>query len=170
MANILTADEAALIVSTDANDAKLALILPQVDAAIEEATGRDWTQDSPINSVAKRAATCRLVIDYDFDTMNPQQTATLERAYMSAITQLESITVGMQALANVNSAAYVEDMQVYIESDALGLNLIDYNRMRYTGRYSVAKSLLDGRPAGGYADVPTMQTALDVAIKAVMPV
>lgn len=166
MANILTASEAALIVAADADDAKLALMLPQVDAAVTEATGRDWTQDSPISPVAKRAAMCRLAVDYDLGAMNPQQTATMERAYMTACSQLEAIAVGIQALTNVNSASYVEDMMAYIASDTLGLNLIDYSRMRYTGRYNAAKALLDGRPSGGYADAAAVQTALDAAIKA----
>lgn len=165
MANILTADEAARIVVTDPTDQKLLDMLPQVDADIEQATGRDWTQDVPVNPIARRAASCRLAVDYDLDAMNPQQTATLERAYISSLAKLESIATGMQALANVNSAAYVEDMMAYIVSDALGLNLIDYNRMRYTGQYNAAKAVLDGKPSGGYIDVPAIQTALDAAIK-----
>lgn len=91
MANILTADEAARIVAVDPDDEKLMDILPQIDAAIEMATGRDWTVDSPVNPIAKRAASLRLAVDYDLGAMNPSQTATLEHAYASAILQLEAI-------------------------------------------------------------------------------
>lgn len=168
MTNILTADEAALIVADDANSPKLALILPQVDATIEQATGRDWTQDDPINPVAKRAATCRLAIDYDLGAMAPQQIATLERAYLSAITQLEAMEVGSSALQYINSASYVEDMETYLASEALGLNLIDYNKLLSAGKYSVAEAVLNGRPSDGYTDSDAIQAALDTAVKTII--
>ena len=62
MANILTADEAARVVSVDVTDLKLADVLPQVDAYIQQATGRDWTQDGPVNPTAKAAARLQLAL------------------------------------------------------------------------------------------------------------
>ncbi|MGW8114042.1 hypothetical protein ACVS9P_02465 [Caproicibacterium sp. NSD3] len=168
MANILTATEAADIVSVDPTDSRLLMILPQVDSTIQEATGRDWTQGSPIHPIAKRAAMCRLAVDYDLGAMNPQQTATMERAYLSAITQLESIQAGMQALQNINSAVNADDMLVYLQSDTLGLNLIDFKRLSFGGQEATAKAVLDARPVGNYADTDAVQTALDTAMKAVV--
>ncbi len=72
MTNILTAVEAAKYVRTDENDSLVALLLPQVDAYIENATGRDWTQDSPINETAKSAAGILLVAWYDDPSLTGQ--------------------------------------------------------------------------------------------------
>lgn len=168
MANILTAAEAADVVSASPTDNRLLMVMSQVDATIQGATGHDWTQDNPINSIAKRAAMCRLAVDYDLGSMNPQQAAIMERAYLSAITQLETIQMGLQALKNINTAANADDMLVYLQSDALGLNLIDFNRLTYGGQKAIAQAMLDGRPVGGYADTDAMQTALNVATEAVI--
>lgn len=168
MANILTADEAAEIVSVDPADARLLMILPQIDSIIQQATGHDWSQDYIVHPIAKRAAMCRLAVDYDLGALNPQQTATMERAYTSALAQLESLDLGMDALAYVNTAQSAQDMTVYLVSDALGLNLLDYNRLFPGGKQQVAQAVLDARPVSGYADVPSIQSALDVAVKAVI--
>lgn len=169
MANILTADEASRVVMVDPTDERLADVLPQVDYYIQQATGRDWTQDNPANPVAKRVARLQLALTYDLGAMLPSQINVLRSGIICALNQLESIAVGLQAVDNINTAAYVEDMKIYLESDALGLNLIDYNRLIHAGKYSVAKAVLDGRPSNGYTDVKSIQTALDVAVKVVLP-
>ena len=169
MTNILTVDEAARVVSVDVTDLKLADVLPQVDAYIQQATGRDWTQDDPINPTAKAAARLQLALTYDLMAMLPSQIASLRAGLVCSLAQLETAAAGMQAIQNVNTAAYVEDMETYIASGLLGLNLIDYNRLRSTGQRSVAQAMFDGRPSGGYADLPTIQAALDIAVKAVIP-
>lgn len=168
MTNILTAAEAAEIVSVDPDDSRLLMILPQVDSTIQEATGHDWTKDTPIHPIAKRAAMCRLAVDYDLGSMNPQQTATMERAYLSAITQLESIQTGMQAVQNINSAANASDMLAYLQSDVLDLNLIAFNRLSFGWQMAIAEAVLDSRPAEGFTDADAVQVALDAAAKAVM--
>lgn len=171
MANILTLDEASRVVKVDPIEEELELadILPQVDAIIQEATGWDWANDNPINPVAKHAARCRLAIDYDLGAMNPSQSATLERAYTSAIIKLEALVIGLQAIQNINSTSYVEDMKVYLESEALGLNMIDYNRLSHANKYDVAQSILNNRPSGGYTNKEAIQEALDTSVKVVMP-
>lgn len=168
MTNILTVTEAADIVSVDPTDSRLLMILPQVDSTIQEATGHDWTQDSPIHPIAKRAAMCRFAVDYDLGAMNPQQTATMERAYLSAITQLESIQTGMQALQNINLAVNADDMLVYLQSDALGLNLIDFNRLSFSRQKTVVKVVFDDRPENGYVNTDAVQIALNTAMKEVV--
>jgi len=168
VANILTADEAARVVSVDVTDLKLADVLPQVDAYIQQATGRDWTQDTTINSAAKAAARLYLALSYDLMSMQQNQIDALNRALISNLTQLEAIAVGTQAIQNLNSAAYVEDTETYIASGLLGLNLINFNRLHSPGQRSVAQAMFDGRPSGGYADLFAIQTALDAAVKAVI--
>ncbi len=63
--SILTADEAANFVRCEENDPKLLALLPQVDAYIERATGRDWSQDEPIDPTAKSAARMLIVRAYE---------------------------------------------------------------------------------------------------------
>lgn len=167
MANILTAAEGADIASASSTDARLLMVLSQVDSTIQQATGRDWTKDSPVHPIAKRAAMCRLAIDYDLGTLTPQQNAVLERAYTSALAQLETLAVGLSALDNVNAARSARDMVIYLASDALGLNLLDYNRLLPGYQQSVAQAVLDGRPSDGYADTDALQAVLDTAVEAV---
>lgn len=169
MANVLTADEAARVVSVDPTDERLADVLPQVDAYILQATGHDWTKDNPIRPEAKAAARLQLALTYDLGAMQPSQLSVLRSALICALAQLETIVSGLNALADVNSAAYAQDMQIYLTSGALGLNLIDYNRLNRAGKYSTAKAVLNSRPSGGYTDEDAVQTALDAAVKAVMP-
>ena len=46
-------------------DAVITLLLPQIDAYIRNATGRDWSQDDPISQDAKAAARLLLVKWYE---------------------------------------------------------------------------------------------------------
>lgn len=69
MPNILTATEAANAIRTETSDADMLQLLPLVDKFIERATGRDWTQDSPINDMAKNCARMLIVQWYE----NPGQ-------------------------------------------------------------------------------------------------
>jgi hypothetical protein len=166
VANILTAEEAARVVAVDPADDKLADVLPQVDAYIQHATGRDWTQDTEIRPEAKAAARLQLALIYDLMAMQPSQIASLRAGLVSSLAQLETIASCLQAIENINTAAYVADMEIYIASGKLGLNLIDYNRMRPNAQRSAAQAMLDNRPLGGYADLSAIQAALDAAVKA----
>jgi hypothetical protein len=74
MTNILTAAEAAKFVRTDDSDPIVAMLLPQVDSYIENATGRDWTQDGTILDTAKSAAGILLVAWYDDPSLTGQAT------------------------------------------------------------------------------------------------
>jgi hypothetical protein len=69
MPSILTVPEAALFVRSDETDPILNMLLPQTDAFIQRATGRDWAADAQVNEVAKAAAGMLLVLWYD----NPAQ-------------------------------------------------------------------------------------------------
>lgn len=72
MTNILTAAEAANYIRTATDDAAMLNLLAPIDAFIKRATGRDWTQDSPIDNTAKAAAGMLLALWYD----NPAQVQT----------------------------------------------------------------------------------------------
>ncbi|NMC84294.1 MAG: phage gp6-like head-tail connector protein [Anaerolineaceae bacterium] len=63
--NILTESEAAKVLRTGEDDPVMLDLLPQVDAYIENATGRDWAADEPIQAAAKSAARMLLVRWYE---------------------------------------------------------------------------------------------------------
>lgn len=65
MPNILTAQQAANALKVATNDARMLDLLPQIDAYIKRATGRDWAGDSPIHALAVSAATMLLVKWYE---------------------------------------------------------------------------------------------------------
>lgn len=169
MANILTFDEASRVVMVDPTDEKLADILPQVDAYIREATGWDWVSDDPVRPEAKSAARLQLALIYDLGVMQPSQIAVLRSGLISSLAQLETIAIGLQAIQNVNKAMYSEDMKVYLESEMLGLNLLNYNRLSHASKYSVIENVLTNRPSQGYTNIEDIQTTLDTAVKVVMP-
>ena len=87
--SILTASEAANAIRVDATDADLLALLPLVDAFVNRATGRDWTQDGTINNLAKNAARMLIVQWYD----NPAQVGdgnSLSFGLKNTLMQLES--------------------------------------------------------------------------------
>lgn len=86
MTNILSPNEAANFVRTDASDPILLMLLPQVDAYVQQATGRDWTADAMIHSAAKAAAGMLLTYWYD----NPAAIGTSPEGSGSAFLQLEA--------------------------------------------------------------------------------
>jgi hypothetical protein len=65
MPNILTAQQAANALRTTTTDARMLDLLPQVDAFVKRATGRDWAADATMNSIAVSAATMLLVMWYE---------------------------------------------------------------------------------------------------------
>ena len=70
MANILTAAEASAVLRDVAvTDTLMLQLLPQVDAYIERATGRDWSADTTISERAKSAAQMLLVMWYENPAM-----------------------------------------------------------------------------------------------------
>ncbi len=90
MANILTPSEAANVLRTEVTDALLLDLLPQVDAYIREATGRDWAADTPIHPEAKSAARMLLVMWYENPAMLGSGISSLSHGLSAALTQLEA--------------------------------------------------------------------------------
>jgi hypothetical protein len=62
---ILTPSEAANWVRSTETDQIMLMLMPQVDAYLERATGRDWSADAVIHPMAKTAAGALLVNWYD---------------------------------------------------------------------------------------------------------
>lgn len=69
MTNILTPNEAANYLRTQADDPTMLLLLPSIDQFVQRATGRDWTKDIVIHPLAKAAAGMLLVQWYDMPAM-----------------------------------------------------------------------------------------------------
>lgn len=88
--NILTAVEAAAVLRTTESDPTLELLLPQVDAYIETATGRDWTEDEPIDETAKTAARMLLVQWHENPGMLGQSQGMLPQGINAVLAQLEA--------------------------------------------------------------------------------
>lgn len=90
MANILTATEAANILRCAEDDPAMLDLLPQVDAYIKNATGRDWTDDDPIDPVAKAAARILLVRAHEDPGALAQPAPALGWSLASCLVQLEA--------------------------------------------------------------------------------
>lgn len=89
MTNILTPSEAANYLRTTSDDPTMLMLLPQVDAFIQRATGRDWTADNPINMIAKAAAGMLLVQWYDMPGMVGSDSV-MSFGLTATLTQLEA--------------------------------------------------------------------------------
>ena len=74
MTHILTSTQAENALRVSSGDLRVADLLDQVDKIIERATGRDWTQDSPIHPIAVSAATMLLVQMFENPAMMGEST------------------------------------------------------------------------------------------------
>lgn len=124
MANILTAAEGANFVRTDATDAVLLMLLPQVDQFVENATGRDWSADSPIDETAKTAAGMLLVLWYD----NPAQVQTgsetmLPYGLTNVLAQLEAKALRYRKyqFAGISGAGSISLPEALLGDDVVSL-------------------------------------------------
>lgn len=86
MTNILTDEEAADWVRTDATDTAMLQLLDPVDAYIKSATGRDWAADANVHAMAKVAAGIILTAWYD----DPAQIGTSPSRASGVLLMLEA--------------------------------------------------------------------------------
>lgn len=70
------------------------------------------------------------------------------------------------AVAAVNSSADVTAMETALEDGTLGLTVGAYAGWSTADQAAVAAMVLAGRPAGGYADLASVQMAFDAAVAA----
>lgn len=96
MANILTETEAANALRCAETDPAMLDLLPQVDAYIKNATGRDWAADEPIRPEAKTAARILLVRAHE-DPGAMSAGAALSFGLTAALVQLEAIALQLAA-------------------------------------------------------------------------
>ncbi len=98
MANILTEAEAAAVLRTTEDDELMLDILPQVDAYIAMATGRDWSADSPVRPEAKAAARMLLVKWHeDPGAMGVAFGGALGFGLNAALIQLEALALELES-------------------------------------------------------------------------
>jgi hypothetical protein len=90
---ILTATEASDVLRCAIDDPNMLMLLPQVDAYILNATGRDWAADTTINPVAKGAARMLLVKWHEDPGMNATQAASLAFGLTACLVQLEALAL-----------------------------------------------------------------------------
>jgi hypothetical protein len=99
--------EAAVVLRCESTDENMLALLPQVDAYIQQATGRDWTVDSPISPVAKSAARMLLVMWHENPGMIGNMSS-LNFGLTSALVQLESLALRYVTFEGLDGAGYIE--------------------------------------------------------------
>lgn len=100
MANILTETEAASVLRVEIDDQVMMDLLPQVDAYIQMATGRDWAADSPVRPEARSAARMLLVKWYeDPGAMGVAYGGALGFGLSASLTQLEALALQLETAA-----------------------------------------------------------------------
>lgn len=92
MANILLPAEAATVLRTEATDQNMLDLLPQVDAYIANATGRNWESDDSIRPEAKAAARMLLVMWFENPAMLGNGSV-LSFGLTAALVQLEALAL-----------------------------------------------------------------------------
>lgn len=86
---ILSAAEAASVLRCEESDVEMIALLPQVDAYVKNATGRDWAVDNPVYAEAKSAARMLLVQWHENPGMASGEGNNLSFGLRSVLVQLE---------------------------------------------------------------------------------
>lgn len=94
--NILTATEAATVLRCEETDQLMLDLLDQVDAYINNATGRDWTFDRTIRPEAKSAARILLVQAHEDPGAMAQPADAMSWGLRANLVQLEAIALEEQ--------------------------------------------------------------------------
>lgn len=103
---ILTTTEAANVLRTSENDAMMLDLLPQVDAYIRNATGRDWAGETPVHAAAKAAARMLLVMWYE-DPGRMGSSGALTAGFTAALTQLEALAGYRYTVVGAAGVGYI---------------------------------------------------------------
>jgi hypothetical protein len=97
---ILTAEEAAAALRCSSSDPSMLGLLPLVDAYVNNATGRDWTQDEEIYREAKSAARMLLVQWFENPAMQGSNITSLDHGLSAALVQLEVKALELEDLTS----------------------------------------------------------------------
>lgn len=111
---ILTTAEAAHVLRCDETDPAMLDLLPQVDAYIRGATGRDWTTDTTIHPTAKSAARMLLVLWHE-DPGRIGNGGSLNFGLQSALMQLKA-----EAMKYINFSGRDGDGPIYLPGAHIG--------------------------------------------------
>jgi len=122
MANILTAQQAANALRVGTTEARMLDLLPQVDLYIQNATGRNWTQDTTKNVTAISAATMLLVMWFENPTMIGMEGGS-SHGLTSALAQLEAeaLKYHKHVIAGGNGAGSIALPGANIGDDVISL-------------------------------------------------
>lgn len=104
--NILSREEAATVLRCAQDDADMINLLPLVDRYIEQATGRDWSQDTLIRPEAKSAARM-LLVRWHEDPGGMAAGDTLGPGIRAVLTQLEALALRYRIFEGNSSAGYI---------------------------------------------------------------
>lgn len=89
--NILSAEEGAIVLRCEEDDDSMLLLLPAIDAYIEQATGRRWQDDDPVREEAKNAARILLVRAHEDPGAMSQPATALSWGLTACLVQLEAL-------------------------------------------------------------------------------
>ncbi len=103
MANILTAQEAATVLRCAVDDDAMLDLLPLIDAYLENASGRDWTADTPVYHSAKAAARM-LLVKWHEDPGCMTSGGSLGFGFAAALVQLEALALRYHVFAGRSGA------------------------------------------------------------------
>ncbi len=103
---ILTTAEAANVLRCADDDPNMLMLLPQIDAYIEQATGHDWAADTVIREEAKSAARM-LLVRWHEDPGGMAAGAALGFGLSAALTQLEALALRYVTFEGLSAAGYI---------------------------------------------------------------
>jgi len=115
---ILTTAEAAEVLRCDEDDPNMLMLLPQIDAYIERATGHDWAADTPIREEAKSAARM-LLVRWHEDPGGMAAGASLGFGLTACLTQLEALALRYVTFEGLSSSGYIY-LPVAVEGMTVG--------------------------------------------------
>jgi len=93
--NILTTEEAAAVLRCAEDDNNMLMLLPQIDAYIEHATGRNWAADTTVRQEAKSAARM-LLVRWHEDPGGMAAGSSLGFGLTATLVQLEALALTLE--------------------------------------------------------------------------
>lgn len=122
---ILSKAQAINVLRCEESDPRVMDLLPQVDAYIKKATGRDWAQDAVKNPLAVSAATMLLVMWYDVPGQMGSQITDSPLSYglTNILSQLETEALKYRKVqfAGLNGAGNIPMPEAHLGDDVVSL-------------------------------------------------
>jgi hypothetical protein len=108
MTNILTSSEAAAVLRCGTDDPDMLALLPLVDAYIREATGHDWTTDSPIRAEAKSGARILITLWHENPGQIGSGLTSLGSGLTATLVQLEALALRYKGFEGISGAGGID--------------------------------------------------------------